>query len=64
MPSHYPGEQNYRIEQGLLDEAEAHCLLDETIPIEAPVRLLHGQADADVPWQRSIALAEKLANQV
>lgn len=60
MPSHYQGEQYYRIEQGFLEEAEAHCLLDDSIAVDVPVRLLHGQADADVPWQRSIALAEKL----
>jgi dipeptidyl aminopeptidase/acylaminoacyl peptidase len=30
------------------------------IAISAPVRLLHGQRDADVPWQISMQLAEKL----
>jgi len=62
MPSHYPGEQSYRIERELLEEAEAHCLLDGPIALDLPVRLLHGQADADVPWQRSIALAQRLAS--
>jgi pimeloyl-ACP methyl ester carboxylesterase len=33
-----------------------------TIPIACPVRLLHGTADPDVPWQTSLALAEKLAS--
>ncbi len=61
MPSHYPGESTYRIEKGFIEEAEQHCLLDTTVPISLPVRLLHGQADADVPWQRSMLLAEKLA---
>ena len=61
MPSHYPGESTYRIEKGFFEEAEAHCLLDTAIPIELPVRLLHGQADEDVPWQRSIELAARLA---
>ena len=61
MPSHYPGESTYRIQQAFLDEAESHCLLDDGIPIEVPVRLLHGQADADVPWQRSLSLSERLA---
>ncbi len=60
MPSHYPGESSYRIEAGLLDEAEAHCLLDGPIALDLPVRLLHGQADSDVPWQHSLAIAEAL----
>ena len=62
MPSHYPGESAYRIEQAFLDEADAHCLLDGPIPIDLPVRLIHGQADNDVPWQRAIELAARLAS--
>lgn len=34
--------------------------LDAAIAIDAPVRLLHGQRDADVPWQISSRLAEAL----
>ena len=34
--------------------------LDAAIEIDAPVRLLHGQRDADVPWQISSRLAEAL----
>ncbi len=43
--------------RGFFDDADAQCLLDAAIPITAPVRLLHGQADADVPWQTSLKLA-------
>ena len=32
------------------------------IPIECPVRLLHGMRDADVPWRTSLALAERLTS--
>lgn len=60
MPSHYPGDSTYRIEAGFLEEAEAHCLLDAPIAIDVPVTLLHGQADEDVPWQRSLDLANRL----
>ncbi len=60
MPSHYPGESSYRIEAGFLDEAESHCLLDAPIALDIPVRLLHGQADTDVPWQHSLAIAEAI----
>ena len=41
-------------------DAETHKLLDRTIAIDCPVRLLHGQNDADVPWQTSLRLAEAL----
>jgi dipeptidyl aminopeptidase/acylaminoacyl peptidase len=30
------------------------------IPIDAPVRLIHGQRDPDVPWDISLQLAERL----
>jgi pimeloyl-ACP methyl ester carboxylesterase len=40
---------------------EANRLLGGTIPLECPVRLLHGQADADVPWRVSVDLAAALA---
>ena len=62
MPSHYPGESTYRIEKGFVEEAEQHCLLDAPIALNLPVRLLHGQADADVPCQRSMLLAQALAS--
>ena len=39
---------------------QRHLLLSEPIAIDVPVRLLHGQADADVPWRISIDLAARL----
>lgn len=41
-------------------DGEQVKLLDRTIAIDAPVRLLHGQRDADVPWTISLRLAEAL----
>jgi len=41
-------------------DAETHRLLERTIAADCPVRLLHGQRDADVPWQTSLRLAEAL----
>jgi pimeloyl-ACP methyl ester carboxylesterase len=52
----------YRITRALLEDGRKHLLLRDAIAIEAPVRLLHGMADPDVPWQTSLRLAERLAS--
>lgn len=39
---------------------EANRLLQAPIPIDCPVRLLHGQRDPDVPWHHSLHLAERI----
>lgn len=44
-------------------DAQGHRLLDAPIPLTCPVTLLHGQADADVPWDISLRLAERLASE-
>ncbi len=36
-------------------------LTNAPIPITAPVRILQGMLDADVPWRHAIATAEALA---
>ncbi|WP_435419016.1 alpha/beta hydrolase [Parerythrobacter aurantius] len=46
---------------GFWADGQANRLLGGTIPLSCPVRLLHGQADADVPWETSIRLAAALA---
>lgn len=45
---------------GFWQDGEANRLLDGTIALDCPVRLLHGQRDPDVPWQLSLRLAEAL----
>ena len=39
---------------------KANCLLQTEIAIDCPVRLIHGQADPDVPWQISLDIAAQL----
>lgn len=56
-------EESYLITRHLIDEGRQHLLLRDTIPLTIPVRLLHGMQDTDVPWQRSLLLAEKLQSQ-
>jgi pimeloyl-ACP methyl ester carboxylesterase len=60
-PSEY-SEEPYPITRTLVEESRAHLLLDRTIPIECPVRLLHGLRDADVPWETSLRLAHAVAS--
>lgn len=43
-------------------DGQANLLLGGNIPIACPVRLLHGQVDADVPWEISLRLARALAS--
>lgn len=45
---------------GFWRDGEGVRLLDAPIGIGCPVRLLHGQADTDVPWQTSGRLADRL----
>jgi len=59
----YDDGQPYRISRELLEEGVDHCLLNgDAIPLHLPVRLLQGQRDEDVTWERSLLLAEKLGS--
>ena len=54
----------YPITKALIEDGKKQCLLqrDGLLPIHCPVELLHGTNDADVPWQTSWALMQKLAS--
>ncbi|MDE3059689.1 MAG: alpha/beta hydrolase [Pseudomonadota bacterium] len=59
IPSCY-GSEPFPITRTLIEDGRRHLLLDHSIAIDAPVRLLHGTKDEDVPWQMSVELLEKL----
>lgn len=48
---------------GFWADGQANLLLGGNIPITCPVRLLHGQHDADVPWDISMRLAGALQSE-
>jgi pimeloyl-ACP methyl ester carboxylesterase len=46
--------------RGFFQSGEANRLMFGTIAFDGPVRLIQGQADPDVPWHRTVALAGML----
>ena len=58
-PSPY-GEQPYVTSRAFWESGETLKLLGAEIAIDCPVRLLHGAADADVPWRISLAILERV----
>jgi pimeloyl-ACP methyl ester carboxylesterase len=46
----------------LIEDGRRHLVLRAPIPLACPVRLLHGTADEDVPWETSRRLAEALVS--
>ena len=50
----------YVLTRRMFEEARDWLLLRGALPIPAPVQILQGRADDVVPWQRQIALVERL----
>jgi pimeloyl-ACP methyl ester carboxylesterase len=61
VPSQYSATP-YAITKALIEDGWTRLLLDKPIPLNCPVRLLHGMKDPDVPWETSIQLAAALAS--
>ena len=58
-PSDYSDEP-YVTTRLFWESGEASLLLDGEIALDCPVRLLHGQEDADVPWETSLRSAKAM----
>jgi pimeloyl-ACP methyl ester carboxylesterase len=52
----------YLYTRALIEDGRKHLLLGKPIPLELPVRLLHGMRDESVPWRLSLRLAERLGS--
>jgi pimeloyl-ACP methyl ester carboxylesterase len=61
VPSDYANE-DCPISLALIEEGRQHLLLGTPIPLECPVRLLHGLEDPDVPWEVSCRLLQTLTS--
>ena len=59
QPSQYQ-DAPLELSRALIEDGRRHLVLRDPIDIRCPVRLLHGMADPDVPWQTSVRLAERL----
>ena len=61
VPSEY--EDDYTFTQALFDDGKEHLMLRTEIPLDCPVRLLHGVRDVSVPWQTALSIQEKLRSE-
>lgn len=60
-PSRY-GPDPYPITRKLIEDGRQHLVMRKTIPLDAPVRILQGMKDPDVPWRHALKLVEALAS--
>ena len=59
LPSQY-GDPT-PVTSALIEDGKLHNVLDAPIPLDCPVRILHGMQDPDVPWRHALRLVDALA---
>ena len=62
MPNCEPGEEPYPITLKLIEDGRKNFLLREPLNINCPIRLLHGMADEDVPYNVAMKIADKVTS--
>lgn len=63
LANDYENIDPHRFRQALLTSGKACCVLGQSLPLNCPVRLLHGMADTDVPWSLSERLLACFASE-
>jgi pimeloyl-ACP methyl ester carboxylesterase len=61
VPSDY-GDAPYPVTHRLIEDGRRHLVLRQPLDLDCPVRLIHGLADRDVPWETSLRLAQALTS--
>lgn len=46
----------------MIEDGRKHLILHDQIPINVPVRLIHGTDDRTVPWETSVKLMQKITS--
>lgn len=57
-------EECYPITRALILDGRRNLVLREPMALSVPVRILQGMADADVPWQHAMKLADAIQGDV
>ena len=61
---HVPGAYGVTpVTWALIEDGRRHLLMGGSIGLRCPVRLLHGQADAEVPWETALRLAQRIESE-
>ena len=60
-PSAYSAEP-YVITRALIEDGRRNLVLDDDIRVDAPVHILQGMRDEDVPWSHAMALVDRLVH--
>ncbi|MHA1569944.1 MAG: alpha/beta fold hydrolase [Alphaproteobacteria bacterium] len=61
LPSQYSDEPT-PLTLAFIEDGNRQAVLDETIDLDCPVRLLQGMKDPDVPWEWVLRIADALAS--